>query len=112
VFDGNKVDEYATSGSLNIKNTVVVGPLTKSSSSTPAFDPTAWFTTAAFNNQVKTHAELGLGTTAPFMPATGSILLSGSTNVPGFENTSFRGAFGTVNWTEGWTNFDPQNLAY
>jgi hypothetical protein len=57
--------------------------------------------------------------TAPsFMPASGSSLLSGAS----FTNTrltdafftavSYRGAFGTTNWTSGWCNWDPQNTVY
>jgi len=111
-FDGNVVEGYATNNNIKIQNTVVNGTVGKASSSTTAFDPNAWFNTAAFNNMTKTQAELGLNTTAPFMPTTGSMLLSGGANVTGFENTSFRGAFGTTNWAEGWANFDPQNADY
>ena len=111
-FDGNVVEEYATNNNIKIQNTVVNGTIGKASSSTTAFDPTAWFNTAAFNNMIATQAELGLNTAAPFMPTTGSILLSGGANVTGFENTNFRGAFSTTNWAESWTNWDPQNTDY
>jgi hypothetical protein len=52
-----------------------------------------------------------------FLPGTGSPLLTGA-NFTGkaadsfFEKVTFRGAFGTGNWTQGWTNFDPQNTDY
>ena len=52
-----------------------------------------------------------------FLPNSGSPLLNGA-EFSGpfadsfFENVSFRGAFGTTNWTNGWTNWDPQNTAY
>jgi hypothetical protein len=29
-----------------------------------------------------------------------------------FTTTTFRGAMGTVNWTDKWANWDPQNAAY
>jgi len=29
-----------------------------------------------------------------------------------FEKVSYRGAFGTTNWTAGWSNFNPQNTVY
>jgi hypothetical protein len=29
-----------------------------------------------------------------------------------FDKVSFRGAMGTTDWTNGWSNFDPQNTAY
>ncbi|MDZ4794290.1 MAG: T9SS C-terminal target domain-containing protein [Bacteroidota bacterium] len=54
-------------------------------------------------------------TSPNFLPAVGSPALSG-TSFSGmnafFTSTSYRGAFGTTNWTNGWTNWDPQNAAY
>jgi hypothetical protein len=54
--------------------------------------------------------------TAPnFLPAVGSPALSG-VSFTGlnafFTATTYRGAFGTTNWTTGWTNWDPQNASY
>ncbi len=56
--------------------------------------------------------------TAPnFLPQAGSPLLSGA-NWTGkgadafFEKVVFEGAFGTTDWTTGWTNFNPQNTDY
>lgn len=54
-------------------------------------------------------------TTPNFLPATGSPALSGSSFTgmnAFFTSTSYRGAFGTTNWTSGWTNWNPQNAAY
>ncbi|MEQ1677372.1 MAG: hypothetical protein ABL876_11760 [Chitinophagaceae bacterium] len=54
-------------------------------------------------------------TTPNFLPAVGSPALSG-TSFTGmnafFTATTYRGAFGTTNWTATWTNWDPQNAAY
>ncbi|MBC7570886.1 MAG: IPT/TIG domain-containing protein [Spirosoma sp.] len=56
--------------------------------------------------------------TAPnFLPQAGSPLLTGAVKTGKmadafFDKVDFRGAFGTVNWTTGWTNFDPQNTNY
>jgi len=54
--------------------------------------------------------------TAPnFLPVTGSPALSGSSFTgmnAFFTSTTYRGAFGTTNWTSGWCNWDPQNAAY
>ncbi len=52
--------------------------------------------------------------TAPnFLPQAGSPALSGTfAATPGATATTYRGAFGTVNWANGWTSFDPQNVAY
>lgn len=48
------------------------------------------------------------------MPQAGSPALSGAsfTGLTGFETVTFRGGFGTQNWTEGWCNWDPQNTNY
>jgi hypothetical protein len=54
-------------------------------------------------------------TSPNFLPAAGSPALSGA-SFSGmnafFTSTTYRGAFGTTNWTSGWTNWDPQNSAY
>lgn len=45
--------------------------------------------------------------------AAGSKLLSSGVTLPsGFESNKQIGAFGTTDWTEGWTNWDPQNTDY
>lgn len=54
-------------------------------------------------------------TSPNFLPAAGSPALSGSSFVgmnAFFTSTTYRGAFGTTNWTSGWCNWDPQNAAY
>jgi hypothetical protein len=47
-----------------------------------------------------------------WMPLNGSPALSGSSfnnpNLNGFENVSYRGAFGTINWTLDWAQFNPR----
>lgn len=50
-----------------------------------------------------------------FLPLSGSPALSGAvfTGLDAFfTTTTFRGAMGTVDWTTGWTNFNPQTTAY
>lgn len=54
-------------------------------------------------------------TSPNFLPAAGSPALSGASFTgmnAFFTNTTYRGAFGTTNWTSGWTNWDPQNAVY
>jgi hypothetical protein len=29
-----------------------------------------------------------------------------------FTPTNYKGAFGGTDWTDGWSNFDPQNISY
>ncbi|MFM2139597.1 MAG: hypothetical protein RJA57_1904 [Bacteroidota bacterium] len=50
-----------------------------------------------------------------FLPVTGSPALSGASFTgmnSFFTSTTYRGAFGTNNWTTGWCNWDPQNANY
>jgi hypothetical protein len=54
-------------------------------------------------------------TTPNFLPKTGSPALTGASFTgmnSFFTTTTFRGAMGTVNWTDKWANWDPQNAAY
>jgi hypothetical protein len=53
--------------------------------------------------------------TAPnWMPIAGSPALSGAnfTGLTGFQTVTYRGAFGTDNWTTNWTSFTPQTNSY
>jgi hypothetical protein len=49
-----------------------------------------------------------------FLPKTGSPALTGAsfTGLTGFTTTTYVGAFGTTNWTTGWTSFTPQTNVY
>lgn len=54
-------------------------------------------------------------TTPNFVPSVGSPALSGASFTgmnAFFTTTTYRGAFGTTNWTSGWCNWDPQNTVY
>jgi hypothetical protein len=54
-------------------------------------------------------------TTPNFLPVTGSPALTGASFTgmnPFFTSTTYRGAFGTTNWTSSWANWDPQNAVY
>ena len=80
------------------------------------------FFLAQQGNAVKDYASLMLtdpaGVGAPFMPQTGSPLLTGAsftdTLLSGwFAQVSYIGAFAANdNWLTGWTCFDPQNMEY
>lgn len=87
----------------------------------------AFFNTPAFGNSVVLAANLStlglnanafkLDGTAAFTPITGSSLLTGATWTDKgadafFTKETFKGAFGTMNWTEKWANFNPQQTDY
>lgn len=85
-----------------------------------------YFNAAARKNQVVASTDLATLllnaanfnlTTPNFLPQTGSPLLTGAVwEGKGadafFTKETFRGAFGTTNWTTGWTNWNPQNTDY
>lgn len=54
-------------------------------------------------------------TTPNFLPQAGSPALTGASFAgmnSFFSTTTYRGAFGTTDWTTEWTNWDPQNANY
>jgi hypothetical protein len=117
----------ANNNVLQIENSVISGMGSSyKTNATSLQSPDAWFlaTTPARNNSILATNDL-LQVTAPFnltapnfLPATGSTLLSGAsfTNTrltdAFFTSVTYKGAFGTTNWTSGWCNFDPQNTDY
>ena len=124
-IDGQKGDSpaQATANVLQIENCVMAG-MTSNYVTTYMADEESWYTNASRNNAVFATNDLIMVTdpfnlTVPnFKPATGSPLLSGAsfTNTrltdTFFTTVTFRGAFGTTDWTSGWCNFDPQNTDY
>ncbi len=86
--------------------------------------PTNWFMQASFNNEmIDTYQEAGLSSTV-FDLGTPTLLLqndflrerAGWENTPEagdfFEQVDFVGAFGDEDWTEGWTEWNPQSQVY
>jgi hypothetical protein len=84
----------------------------------------SYFTATARNNTDNmTMAEItGAGlinlTSPVLIPQAGSPLLTGASFTNArlsdtfFTITTYRGAFGTENWTSGWCNWNPQNSVY
>lgn len=124
LLDGTPTEAAATGNKLQVRSTVVAGctmPLSTASGST--FDISTWFNAAGWNNS-ETADVAGLGLAAPLnmdapvlLPNGGSPLLAGADFTghaadPFFEQVSFRGAFGTEDWTATWCNWDPQHTVY
>jgi len=124
LLDAPTTQANATAGSLKMMNVVIAG--------TPAanllrvenngtFDVAGWFNTASMGNMAMEDLS-GLNinnafnqTTPNFRPETGSPLLTGASFTgmdPFFTQVTYKGAFGTEDWTAGWANFDPQNADY
>ena len=124
-IDGAKGDSpaQATANVLQIEKSVMSG-MTENYVLTSLATTESWYLDASRGNEVKATNDLlqltdPFNLTAPnFLPITGSPLLSGAsfTNTrltdSFFTQVTYRGAFGTTNWTTGWCNFNPQNTDY
>lgn len=132
-IDGQKGNSptRADANELQIENTILAGMTVNyvEKTGTVAVPYTvaqhvAYFEAAARNNVYNLTVADIIGanlinlTSPALLPPTGSPLLSGAsfTNArltdPFFTPTTFRGAFGSENWTSGWCNWNPQNTAY
>ncbi len=137
-IDGTLTQADAVAGLLALENISLVAngrnlanfSLPAGSTGTPtiADAPQAiqdWFSLASKSNTItQTLSSVGITSVtmenpmATLLPPTGSPLLTSGafTNArlqaAFFDKVTFRGAFGTTNWTTGWTNFDPQNTDY
>ncbi len=128
-FDGSGVGNAAASDFMQIRNNIMAGNLRLADSTgTGSFAPHVWLQTGSFqntifsdNSSVMLNSPFSIYPDVPlpannvnyWMPMGGSPALSGASfsnpNLTGFVNVSFRGAFGTDNWTSGWTQFNPRN---
>jgi hypothetical protein len=126
-LDGTATGTFAnaTSGALDLKGIVLsnmtdpilgAGVITKDQA-------VAYFGAAARKNETKDLASLllnsanfTLATPAFLLQATSPLLTGAVWEGKGadafFTKETFRGAFGTTDWTTGWTNWDPQNTIY
>lgn len=123
MIDGSLCEASALANTLKVQNIVIAGhnnDFEVAAGST--FDAAAWFNTVGYGNSIfETTAEVMLtdaynATSPNFLPAAGSPLLSGASfdaaELADFEETSYRGAFGNLDWTSCWANWDPQNTNY
>ena len=127
--DGSGVGNAATGDTIQIRNNILAGNIRLADSTgTGSFSTQQWLQTPAYANTVFTDNS-SVQLTAPFniypdvplpannvnnwIPLSGSPALSGASfsnpNLSGFENVSYRGAFGTDNWTANWAQFNPKN---
>ena len=124
-IDGQKGDTpaQASNNVLQIENCVMSG-MTSNYVTTYLATAEEWYLDPSRSNEILATNDLLLlndpfNPTAPdFLPSAGSMLLTGGsfTNTrltdPFFTTVTYRGAFGTTDWTAGWCNFDPQNTDY
>ncbi|WP_316803929.1 hypothetical protein [Pedobacter nototheniae] len=118
--DGWGTNGYGTGGSPTFPNPI--GVEIKGTGNVGSQTAEDWFKTPAFANQTfPKWQDIGIdgsifdvGATPKLLPNTGSILLAGAsfTGLTGFEVVTYRGAFGTIDWSSNWTSFTPQQNIY
>ena len=130
-IDGDGSANNAVNGDLRIQNSIFAGNKVKfKGNAAPLADGAAvesWYLTPAFGNAVfNENSDItglsvfpALNLKAPvLLPVNNAVVLTGASftdakvNNAFFDQVTFRGAFGTNNWTADWTNFDPQNTVY
>ncbi|MCF2445438.1 IPT/TIG domain-containing protein [Dyadobacter sp. CY345] len=128
-LDGANTLAHATAGTLDLRGIVLANttiPVRGDRGATGVSDAqaTAYFSDAVRKNTILTDASTLLLNadnfklaTPKFLPQATSPLLKdavwdGKGADAFFTKEVFRGAFGTTDWTTGWTNFDPQNTVY
>ncbi len=124
LVDASLTETNATNNDLQFRNNIIAGCATNLSVVTGStFDISNWFNTSSFGNTtLANNSELGINnpfnlSNPNFLPQTSSPANSGAdfsnANLSsGFEVVTFKGAFGTTNWTSSWANWDPQSSAY
>ncbi|MFZ1687154.1 MAG: hypothetical protein WAU70_07020 [Flavobacteriales bacterium] len=123
LIDGSACETNCDANELKLRNCVfsAMGALTAVASGS-TWDIDAWFAangnTSLVDNAALLVADPFNLANPNFLPTGGSPLLGGASfsdgelGDPFFETTSYRGAFGDTDWTDGWANWDPQNTAY
>ncbi|NBU71628.1 MAG: hypothetical protein EBS53_09280, partial [Bacteroidetes bacterium] len=127
-IDGSAAQGNATNNLMQLEN-VVLANMTNNFEQTSGANTwtgmDAYFNSASRGNQTyASTSSLGMApgynslTNPALLPASGSILLSGASfsntrlTDPFFMPVNHRGAFGTIDWSANWSNFDPQMTRY
>jgi hypothetical protein len=115
-LEGSASQANFTSGVSDYRGLVLTGMATPTLNvdQTLFTDASRANATATAEAELKLNANYNILTGMPgTLPQAGSPLLTGGVTLPaGFEANSYRGAFNTTDWTQGWANFDPQNTDY
>ena len=125
-FDGSGVCNDANGGTVQLRTNIFSGMFTAIADQTGGTvtpDPVSFINT--WNTSYTNNSDVML--TSPFniypdpsgnsvnnwLPAGGSPALSGASftnpNLTDFTSVAYRGAFGTINWSAVWAQFDPKN---
>lgn len=130
-FDGSGVYNAATGDTIQMRNNIYAGNLRLAdTAASTSFSGHSWLQNGSYSNTVYSdissvqlvnpygaypNVSLPGNNVTNWLPSGGSPALSGANfsypNLAGFDVVSFRGAFGTSNWTEGWAQFNPINYS-
>jgi hypothetical protein len=123
-IEATSTGSNAINGTLQVENNIFAGcpQLMDTAGLQTTFNWLGWFYSSgniSYTNSMDVMAGDPYNYTNPnLLPAAGSPLLSGAdfsnANLqdPWFTPTTYRGAFGTTDWTACWAEFDPQNQTY
>jgi hypothetical protein len=128
-LDGSGIYNAATGDTIQFRNNIFGGNLKLAdTAASTSFNAHSFLQNGAYANTV-IFTTSGVGLTSPYniypdpsgnnvtnwVPTGGSPALSGASfsngNLSGFEAVSYRGAFGSTNWTANWAQFNPKNYA-
>ncbi|MEZ5046100.1 MAG: hypothetical protein R2831_03830 [Chitinophagaceae bacterium] len=119
-IDGDSCHQNADNNLLTYKNNILSASTQLLDSTSGAWNMTPWFNTGN-NTVLANNSDVNLTnpfsfTNPSFLPLSSSPALSGAdftdTKLTGMTTTTYRGAFGTTDWTAGWTNFQPDTMPY
>jgi hypothetical protein len=106
---GSGVDVNAVKAYWEANNTTIQGPNSDSITNVLGLKPSIFFASGKLASEYTGAADFAV---------TGGLLASGAAFTDGmltdayFDKVSFRGAFGSNNWTTGWAEFNPKNKTY
>jgi hypothetical protein len=128
LIDGNASYDNYTGDTMMIKNCVFAGALPTRSllwtnATTPATAQADFEATFATNNNDTIRSSAGLianpySRTNPNFASIGAAVATGASFTGAkisnsfFTPTTYKGAIGSMDWTAGWTEYDPQNADY
>lgn len=122
-LDGPETVSNAGAGMLEVQGCVISNWLKDSLITNASFNIENWYKKPDYANRlIRSLSDLGLpdifSETPVYLPSSNSPIKTGATNQSLrmvsslIEQVSYRGAFDTVDWTQGWTSFSPNSLDY